>query len=110
MYFPFCGRRHGTYGQSEDQQDSDSVIDGCVSQLQTMLCLIEFARWQHQSAVVSDDDMQGSAIGWWPAECIIKASGKVCYLHCLATSLPSTVIIVVVTAAASSSLISPYSC
>jgi len=96
---------NGTCGQSEYQPHSDNVIDGCVSQLQTMLCLIEFARWQHQSVVVSDDDMQGSAIGWWPAECIIKARAKVCYLHCLVTSLPSTVIIVVVTAAASSSLI-----
>jgi len=31
---------------------------------------------------VSDDDMRGAVIGWWPAACgIIKAGDEVCYLR-----------------------------
>jgi len=43
---------------------------------------------------VSDDDMQGTAIGWWPAVCgLIKAWGTVCCLQltrylCNKTMLP----------------------
>jgi len=28
---------------------------------------------------VSDDDMRGAAVGWWPAACGIKAGGEVCF-------------------------------
>ena len=38
-------------------QDSLLHFDGRVSKLQTTLCLVEFARWRHQSAAA----LRGSA-------------------------------------------------
>jgi len=36
----------------------------------------------HWRGDVSEDDMHGAAVGWWPAACgMIKAGGKVCYLR-----------------------------
>ena len=32
---------------------------------------------------VSDNDVQGAAIGWWPAAWSIKTGDEVCSLHCV---------------------------
>ena len=50
---------------------------GCA----TLFDIAVYSGSEQCTADVSDDDMRGAAIGWWPAACRIKAGGEVCFLR-----------------------------